>query len=155
MTVLDRALTATPSEVVMPVDSPSSQQKPVLQGSTEGKTVVRVPSVPLSDAVAKLPDRIDLLKMDIERSEFEVLLRAPRETLRRRASAYPRLGRRRWAHISTPAPSEIPSAGILDERICEMPRDDRGTEVCDEPNRCPQRPVLGHHPDMSNPCAQH
>src|SRR5262249_50669462 len=46
-TVLDRALTASPSEVVMPLDTPSSQQKPVLQGAREGGSVVRVPSVPL------------------------------------------------------------------------------------------------------------
>jgi hypothetical protein len=83
VTVLDRALTATPGDVVMPLDSPSSQQKPVLQGSAEGKKVVRVPSVPLSEAVATLPDRIDLLKMDIEGSEFEVLLHTPRKTLQR------------------------------------------------------------------------
>jgi len=83
VTVLDRALTATPGEVVMPLDTPSSQQKPVLQGPADGKTVIRVPSVPLSDAVATLPERIDLLKMDIEGSEFEVLLHAPRKTLQR------------------------------------------------------------------------
>jgi FkbM family methyltransferase len=83
VTVLDRALTSTSSDVVMPLDSPSSQQKPVLQGTAEGKTVVRVPSVPLSEAVATLPERIDLLKMDIEGSEFDVLLHTPRETLQR------------------------------------------------------------------------
>lgn len=81
--VLDRALTAAPGEVLMSLDAPSSQQKHVLQNPTQGKTVVRVPSVPLSEAVANLPDKIDLLKMDIEGSEFEVLLRTPRETLRR------------------------------------------------------------------------
>jgi FkbM family methyltransferase len=83
VTVLDRALTATPSEVVMALDTPSSQQKPVLQGTGQGKTVVRVPSVPLSEAVASLPQRIDLLKMDIEGSEFDVLLHTPRATLQR------------------------------------------------------------------------
>jgi FkbM family methyltransferase len=83
VTVLDRALTATSGEVVMALDSPSSQQKPVLQGTAQGKTVVRLPSVPLSEAVATLPERIDLLKMDIEGSEFEVLLSTPRATLQR------------------------------------------------------------------------
>jgi len=83
VTVLDRALTAAPSEVVMPLDTPSSQQKPVLQKAVDSRTVVRVPSVPLAQAVAALPAQIDLLKMDIEGSEFEVLLHTPYETLRR------------------------------------------------------------------------
>lgn len=83
VTVLDRALAAISSDVVMPLDSPSSQQKPILQGPVQGKPVVRVTSVPLSEAVATLPERIDLLKMDIEGSEFEVLLHTPRKTLQR------------------------------------------------------------------------
>lgn len=83
VTVPDRALTATRSEVGMPLDSPSSQQRPVLQGRTIGKTVVRVRSVPLSEPVSTPPERIDLLKMDIEGSEFGVPSHTPRKTLRR------------------------------------------------------------------------
>jgi len=83
VSVLDRALTAAPGEVVMSIDAPSSQQKHVLHNPTQSATVLRVPSVTLSDAVAGLPDQIDLLKMDIEGSEFEVLLRSSHETLRR------------------------------------------------------------------------
>jgi FkbM family methyltransferase len=83
VTVLDRALTATPSEVVMPLETPSSQQKPVLQGGGSSATVIRVPSVPLEQAVATLPAQIDLLKMDIEGSEFEVLMHTSPQTLKR------------------------------------------------------------------------
>lgn len=82
VTVLDRALSAAHSDVAMLLDTPSSQQKPVVSGSTTGRTV-HVQSVPLSAALAGLPEHIDLLKMDIEGSEFEVLMNTPPATLRR------------------------------------------------------------------------
>jgi FkbM family methyltransferase len=82
VSVLDRALSAVPSDVTMLLDTPSSQQKPVVSGSSAGRTV-HVQSIPLSDALVGLPEHIDLLKMDIEGSEFEVLMNTPLATLRR------------------------------------------------------------------------
>jgi FkbM family methyltransferase len=106
ITVLDRALTAAPSEVVMPLNSLSSQQKPVLQKAAAGRTVVRVPSLPLAQAVEALPAQIDLLKMDIEGSEFEVLLHTPYETLRR-------FRRINLEHHEPPAGSSYTKAGLI------------------------------------------
>jgi FkbM family methyltransferase len=106
VTVLDRALTAAPSEVVMPLDTPSSQMKPVLQNAANSRTVVRVPSVPLAQAVAALPAQIDLLKMDIEGSEFEVLLHTPYETLRR-------FRRINVEHHEPPPRSSYTKAGLI------------------------------------------
>ena len=107
VSVLDRALTATAGEVLMPLTSPSSQQKPVLKGSAEGKAVLRLASVPLADAVDALPDRIDLLKMDIEGSEFEVLINAPHATLRRFA-------RINVEHHEPPAGTRYTKQGLIE-----------------------------------------
>jgi FkbM family methyltransferase len=136
VTVLDRALTAGPSEVLMPLDTPSSQQKPVLHGRTEGKTVVRVPSLPLSEAVATLPERIDLLKMDIEGSEFEVLLHTPHTTLQR-------FRRINVEHHEPPAGTSYSKTGLIAHleqtgftvrQYAGAPGDAYGILHCEQPN---------------------
>jgi len=106
VTVLERALGAAPGEVVMPLDSPNSQEKPVLHESSASRAVVSVPSVPLAQAVAALPAQIDLLKMDIEGSEFEVLLHTPPETLRR-------FRRINVEHHEPPPGSSYTKAGLI------------------------------------------
>ncbi len=63
-------------------------------------------SVPLSEAMATLPDRIDLVKMDIEGSEFEVLLHTPRETLQR----FPRIN---VEHHEPPVGTSYSKAGLI------------------------------------------
>ena len=83
--VLDRALASVPGEVVMaPNDVVGNQGNYIVKdGAAPAVPVSRVKSVPLVEAIEGLPEQIDLLKMDIEGSEYDVLLNLPVETLRR------------------------------------------------------------------------
>jgi FkbM family methyltransferase len=84
--VLAAALSSRAREVVMAANPESSQQNFVVGtiGSAEASlSTLRVPAMPLSEAVSAMPGKIDLLKMDIEGGEFDALLNTSAAELRR------------------------------------------------------------------------
>jgi len=79
--ILPVALSAEAGQTEMVTSSLSSQENAV--GHTNGTGGIRVPCVTLGAALEGLPERIDLLKMDIEASEYEVLMNTPTQALSR------------------------------------------------------------------------